>query len=184
MSHTDYYQRLMNEIHSHNVSVGWWDNTDKWTTTTKLMLTVSEVAEAMEGDRKNLMDDKVTTRKMLEVELADTMIRLLDLGGFMKLNIDPNLQKRSAKIYYYYLKNFSEKVPVPVLLFQIVTAIVKLAESSGYEHELNHVIATINAVCEYLELDLKGAIVDKRYYNANREDHKRENRAKENGKTY
>ena len=48
---------------------------------TCLMLIVSEIAEAMEGDRKNLMDDKLPHRKMLEVELADAVIRIFDLAG-------------------------------------------------------------------------------------------------------
>ena len=43
-----------------------------------LMLVVSEVAEAMEGVRKNLMDDKLPHRKAEEVELADALIRILD----------------------------------------------------------------------------------------------------------
>jgi hypothetical protein len=43
-----------------------------------LMLMVSELAEAMEGHRKNLMDDKLPHRKMFEVELADLVIRVLD----------------------------------------------------------------------------------------------------------
>lgn len=56
---------------------------------TILMLVVSELAEAMEGHRRDLMDDKLPHRKMLEVELADAVIRIghlahregLDLGG-------------------------------------------------------------------------------------------------------
>lgn len=47
----------------------------------KLMLTVSELSEAMEGHRKGLMDDKIPARPMFEVELADALIRLLDLAG-------------------------------------------------------------------------------------------------------
>lgn len=43
-----------------------------------LMLIVSEIAEAMEGERKDLMDDKLPHRKMAEVELADAMIRIFD----------------------------------------------------------------------------------------------------------
>lgn len=53
----------------------------------KLMLIVSEVAEAMEGDRKNLMDDKLPHRKMLEVELADALIRIFDLAGFLQCDL-------------------------------------------------------------------------------------------------
>lgn len=53
----------------------------------KLMLIVSEVAEGMEGHRKDLMDDKLPHRKMIEVELADALIRILDLAGFMQLDL-------------------------------------------------------------------------------------------------
>jgi len=46
-----------------------------------LMLMVSEIAEAMEGERKNLMDDKLPHRPMAEVELADALIRIFDYAG-------------------------------------------------------------------------------------------------------
>lgn len=52
-----------------------------------LMLVVSEIAEGMEGHRKNLMDDKLPHRPMLEVELADAMIRILDIAGGLKLDL-------------------------------------------------------------------------------------------------
>jgi NTP pyrophosphatase (non-canonical NTP hydrolase) len=52
-----------------------------------LMLCVSELAEALEGHRKNLPDDKLPHRKMLEVELADCLIRIFDLCGGMGLDI-------------------------------------------------------------------------------------------------
>lgn len=53
----------------------------------KLMLIVSEVSEAMEGHRKDLMDDKLPHRKMIEVELADALIRVFDLAGWMQLDL-------------------------------------------------------------------------------------------------
>lgn len=46
-----------------------------------LMLMVSELAEAMEGVRKNLNDDKLPDRKMEEVELIDCLIRIFDYLG-------------------------------------------------------------------------------------------------------
>jgi NTP pyrophosphatase (non-canonical NTP hydrolase) len=46
-----------------------------------LMLIVSELAEAMEGERKNLMDDKLPHRRMAEVELADALIRIFDYAA-------------------------------------------------------------------------------------------------------
>jgi hypothetical protein len=52
-----------------------------------LCLVHSEISEAMEGHRKNLMDDKLPHRPMIEVEIADAIIRLLDLGAGLKLDV-------------------------------------------------------------------------------------------------
>lgn len=52
-----------------------------------LMLVVSEIAEGMEGHRKNLMDDKLPHRSMLEVEMADAVIRIFDLAAGLKLEL-------------------------------------------------------------------------------------------------
>lgn len=66
---------------------GWWDKTKPADVPRLLMLCVSELAEAMEGHRKNLMDDHLPHRKMLEVELADAVIRIFDMAGGLELNI-------------------------------------------------------------------------------------------------
>lgn len=44
------------------------------------MLVVSELSESMEGDRKNKMDDHLPHRPMREVELADALLRIVDLA--------------------------------------------------------------------------------------------------------
>jgi len=72
----------------------------------KLMLIVSELAEAMEGDRKGLMDDKLPHRQMREVELADALIRIcdtaggygMDLAGAVVEKIAYNAQRADHKI--------------------------------------------------------------------------------------
>ena len=73
---------------------GWWTDihtgesqVGKKDIPTLLMLTVSELAEAMEGHRKNLMDDKLPTRRMVEVELADALIRIFDMAGGMGFDV-------------------------------------------------------------------------------------------------
>lgn len=48
-----------------------------------LMLVTSELAEALEGDRKNLNDDKLPHYKMFDVEIVDALIRLFDIAGHL-----------------------------------------------------------------------------------------------------
>lgn len=62
----------------------------------KLCLTHSEVSEAMEGHRKNLMDDKLPHRKMIEVELADAVIRIMDTAGALNLDLGGALMEKLA----------------------------------------------------------------------------------------
>jgi len=75
---------LTDACHLASKQAGWWegiDPRDPYVTATKLMLAVSELAEAMEGARKGLKDDKLPDCEMLEVELADCIIRVFDLAG-------------------------------------------------------------------------------------------------------
>lgn len=62
----------------------------------KLMLIVSEVAEAMEGHRKRLMDDKLPHRPMIEVELADAVIRIFDLAGAKGYDVAGAIEEKLA----------------------------------------------------------------------------------------
>ena len=61
-----------------------------------LMLIVSEVAEAMEGHRKNLPDDKLPHRSMIEVELADAMIRICDASAGLGLDLAGAVAEKMA----------------------------------------------------------------------------------------
>ena len=54
---------------------------------TKIALIHSEVSEALEGTRKNKMDDHLRHRSSVEVELADAVIRIFDLCGGMGYDI-------------------------------------------------------------------------------------------------
>src|SRR6185369_4809110 len=66
-------------------SAGWHKevapDVENYLKATQLMLMVSEIAEAMEGTRKSLMDDHLKHRPMVEVELADAIIRICDFSG-------------------------------------------------------------------------------------------------------
>lgn len=80
------------QIHNAQVKAGWYRNPVSNRKITRnimemLMLITTEVAEAAEGHRKGLMDDKLPHRTMLEVELADTLIRIFDLAGYKGLDL-------------------------------------------------------------------------------------------------
>lgn len=62
----------------------------------KLCLIHSEISEAMEGHRKGLMDDKLQHRQMIEVELADAVIRICDLAGALGLDLGGAIAEKLA----------------------------------------------------------------------------------------
>lgn len=57
----------------------------------------SELSEAMEGERKDLMDTHLPHRKMVGVELADLLIRVGDYAGRWGYNLGEAVVE---KMYY------------------------------------------------------------------------------------
>ena len=108
---------LSKSIYKHNSEVGWWDDLEKLRSemenvldfiddedhksevlnsintsinliiTQKLALIHSEISEALEGLREDLQDDHLPQYHMFVVELADALIRILDLAGAFNIPI-------------------------------------------------------------------------------------------------
>jgi NTP pyrophosphatase (non-canonical NTP hydrolase) len=79
--------------HSLAHAKGFWDNKEgRYDYQSRnvgelIALIHSELSEALEGHRKDSMDDHLPNRKMLEVELADAVIRIFDMAGGLSLDI-------------------------------------------------------------------------------------------------
>ena len=90
---------LAKEIHENN-KLWWFDPATglpvKRNKGEMLMLMVSELSEAMEGERKDLMDTHLPNRKMAEVELADCLIRIFDYSGAFGYDLEGAFQEKRA----------------------------------------------------------------------------------------
>lgn len=73
---------LADEVHDIAIKHGFWDNDN---VPTKLMLIVSEVAEAMEDHRRS--HDPAE-------ELMDVLIRTLDLCAYLKVDVDREIRNK------------------------------------------------------------------------------------------
>lgn len=100
MSELSTYATTLNDlaktIYGRNAKVGWWtdlktgepiDPNDLNVFGLKLALVHSELSEALEAKRKNLMDDHLPHRSGVEAELADAVIRIFDMAGAMGIEL-------------------------------------------------------------------------------------------------
>lgn len=95
----DAINSVVDVCHGLSTEAGWWggelgDISNPLVVTNKLCLIHSEISEAMEGYRKDMMDDHLPHRKMAEVELADAMIRIMDLAGACGFNLGLAMEEK------------------------------------------------------------------------------------------
>ncbi len=104
---------LVEQCHGLAHAAGWWQDLEtgedlrgyrptvrglaaKRNVAELLCLVHSEISEAMEGARKGLLDDKLPHRQMLEVELADALIRIFDMAGGLGLDLPGAVAEKLA----------------------------------------------------------------------------------------
>lgn len=76
----------------HEANANWWIDINTGEPLERnvgelLMLVTSELSEALEANRKDLMDQHIPTRKGFEVEIVDALIRLFDIAGGFELDL-------------------------------------------------------------------------------------------------
>lgn len=168
---------LQNKIHAQNKSLGWWDEPRPFSTF--VCLFHSELSEAMEGDRKGLMDDHLPEYEMFWVELADFVIRCMDyLGSLPSSGYDDEYFK-GADLSKFGRVGF---------IARMHSAISECYQLEPDKSEVTDGISgCVDACLEYAnqnKIDMHQIILEKVEYNKHRADHKRENRAKAGGKKY
>lgn len=122
---------------------------------------------------------------MGEVELADALIRVLDLGGRMGLNYfsdeKPSLSWTDTvgAIHLSINKLITDFANMlnPLDPYEKTASLVP---SYAYSRLVNGILLS----SQLIGYDIESALMEKLEYNKNRADHKRENREKENGKKF
>lgn len=98
---------MVQECHQASKDAGWWeDGTGLYVCGTKIALIHSEISEALEGLRKNKLDEHLPDLFSIQVELADALIRIFDLAGALNISLgepwkrklDYNAQRADHKI--------------------------------------------------------------------------------------
>jgi len=81
--------------HETSALKGFWKSEDRGGPTTyevdvpkRIALLHTEVSEAFEGYRSDLADDHLPDESMFSVELADVIIRIMDMSIAMNLNVE------------------------------------------------------------------------------------------------
>jgi NTP pyrophosphatase (non-canonical NTP hydrolase) len=189
---------LCDIIHTRNSTAGWWTDLKTGVSILEtrnrpelLMLVVSEVSEADGGHEDGLNDDKLPHLPMFDVELADVAIRLFDIigaenalyGSPIAFNYHEAIRKARVR---FYLDGASHERRLLRIINEVSAAMEhrRKSRTEQYREKVSDALAMTFAVAIETGIDLLDVIDQKVAFNANRADHKIENRLKDDGKKF
>ncbi len=151
-----------------------------------LMLQVSELAEAAHGLDHKLKDDKLPHREMVEVEIADFLIRLFDYCGGLRLDLQREVMRSEAHEEFYMVVLPHTTPALWQATRHLCDAMEGHRKKDGSLHlsGLTRAYRMVTWFAQKMAYDLDGAIAEKMAYNATRADHKPEARLAPGGKAY
>lgn len=187
----DHVNNMSKQIYQQNKDVGWWDDPNRCIVEV-IQLINSEISEATEGERKGIMDDHLPHRKMGEVELADALIRTLDLGGHMGWEYNAgDVMEIVQPMNFGMFKSIIARHGLLTLMVSGLIGYFIESDDEVAEQMANYMPSLysgiIFALCNVSRdqgYDIETAMMEKLEYNKHRSDHKRENRAKPGGKKH
>lgn len=204
-------EELQDVCFSDAADAGWHDDDHKHDpkllNAARLMLITSEIGEAMEADRKSMMDDKLTARLGLEVELADAVIRIFDLAGANNLNLAFEIGRLTGTSFAMSADGLTVSCARYLLIddpwlaaaaadrkilnaagllviSREVTSALTVGHSAPHGRRMARATVMIFDLARANCLDLAGAIMEKLEFNRTRHDHSAKARSGKHGKAY
>ena len=146
-------------------------------------LMASELSEALEGERKNLDDDKLVQFKMAGVEMADFVIRILDYTGRRGIKLTDEIADARYRFPWVMVSSTSNRAN---LIWSMHRSLVNAFEygklmQSG---QFSFLISDARLYCETFGYPFDAAYEAKMAYNAIRADHTHEARKLADGKKF
>ena len=177
-------QRLANRVHADNVARGWWTNPETGEFLVDrhvgdmLMLVITALAGAFDAFDTCAADDKVPQFPGVTVELADAVIRVLDTAGRHCPLFGQEFAIESAKTQTF-LKSKRHFMEGCVI---VASAMEAHRKRQPFDTELARFVGWALRMSHAMGLQFCEAFLAKYAYNAERADHKLENRRLDGGK--